>query len=229
MSKIVSIVIPVYNERNTFLDVLEAVYKSDTGGLEKEVIVVDDYSTDGTRELLSELKREGVKIFFNAKNIGKGFSVRTGLAKSMGDFVIIQDADLEYNPNEYLKLLKPLISGEAEVVYGSRFLNSSFIFKTYYIANRFLTWFSNIFTGLNLTDMETCYKCFTRAALKKILPSLSANRFEIEPEITAAVSKSKFKVKEIPISYQRRSYNEGKKIGWRDGVKAIIAIIKYSL
>ena len=151
------------------------------------------------------------------------------MAEVSSDFIIIQDADFEYNPAEYEKLLAPLVAGEADVIYGSRFKNSKFIFSAYYIANKFLTFLSNLFTGLSLTDMETCYKCFTREALNKILPHLKANRFEIEPEITAVAAKLDLKIKEVPISYSRRSYAQGKKIGWKDGLQAIIAIVKYSL
>jgi len=227
--KSASIIIPVFNERDTILSVIDAVKKSDTLGLEKEIILVDDCSTDGTRNKLENLKIENLKIILSDKNLGKGASVRTGFAVARGDFIIIQDADLEYSPTEYQKLLPPLIRGEAQVVYGSRFLDHPFIFKPYYLANRFLTFLSNLFTGLELTDMETCYKCFTKEALNKILPTLGANRFDIEPEITAAVSKAKLRIIELPISYSRRSYADGKKIGWKDGIQAIWTIIKYGL
>ena len=155
--------------------------------------------------------------------------MRRGLKEASGDFAIIQDADFEYNPMEYQKLLEPLMKKEASVVYGSRFKNAKFIFKSYYLANKFLTFLSNLFTGFSLTDMETCYKCFSRESLDKILPKLTAQRFEIEPEITAVAAKLGLKIKETPISYNRRSYAQGKKIGWKDGLEAIIAIIKYNL
>lgn len=222
-----SIIIPVFNERDTLESVILAVRQSRAFGLEKEIIIVDDFSSDGTRELLENLKIErlkDLKILFNEKNLGKGASVRRGLAEARGDFVIIQDADLEYDPNEYEKLLAPLRSG-VDVVYGSRFLGRPFVWKTYYLANRFLTLLSNIFTGLKLTDMETCYKCFSRKALSEILPRLTANRFEIEPEITSVVARSGFAIKEVPISYFRRSYAEGKKIGFKDGLQAIWTIL----
>ncbi len=222
-----SIIIPVFNERDTLESVILAVRQSRAFGLEKEIIIVDDFSSDGTRDVVAELKvkSEKLKVIYNEKNLGKGASVRRGLKEASGDFVIIQDADLEYDPNEYEKLLAPLRSG-ADVVYGSRFLGRPFVWKTYYLANRFLTLLSNIFTGLKLTDMETCYKCFSRKALSEILPRLTANRFEIEPEITAVVARSGLSIKEVPISYFRRSYAEGKKIGFKDGLQAIWTIVK---
>ncbi len=225
MSKL-SIVIPVFNERDTLESVIQAVEQSTAFGLAKEIIIVDDFSTDGTREVISNLKIKisNLKVLLNEKNMGKGFSVRIGLAEATGDFVIIQDADLEYDPNEYVNLLTPLISG-VPVVYGSRFLGKPFIWKTYFLANKFLTTLSNLFTGLHLTDMETCYKCFNRNALQVILPQLTANRFDIEPEITQVVARCGLSVSEVPISYFRRSYAQGKKIGLKDGLQAIWTII----
>lgn len=222
-----SIIIPVFNECDTLESVISAVQQSLSFGMEKEIIIVDDFSTDGTLEIIekSKIKNQNLKVIKNEKNMGKGFSVRRGLAKATGDFVIIQDADLEYDPNEYEKLLTPLRSG-ADVVYGSRFLGRPFVWKTYYLANKFLTTLSNVFTGFSLTDMETCYKCFSRKALTQILPQLTANRFEIEPEITSVVARSGLSIKEVPISYLRRSYAEGKKIGFKDGLQAIWAIVK---
>lgn len=224
--KTVSIIIPVYNERETILRVIDAV-RNALPDFSKEIIVVDDFSIDGTREQFKFLNIENLKIFFNDKNRGKGYSVRRGLKEAGGDFIIIQDADLEYNPEEYQKLLEPLLKGEADVVYGSRFKDGKFIFKPYYLANRFLTTLSNLFTGFHLTDMETCYKCFSKTALDKIKFKLKANRFDIEPEITAVVAKMALKIKEVPISYERRSYLEGKKIGFKDGLQAIWAIVKF--
>jgi glycosyltransferase involved in cell wall biosynthesis len=223
--KTISIIMPVFNERETLLKVLEAVRGSKTAGLEKEIILVDDCSTDGTRGILKDLKIENLKIFLNQENEGKGFSIRRGFEEATGDYVIIQDADLEYDPNQYAELLEPLEEGECDVVYGSRFLNRPFEWRMYFLANKFLTLLSNLFTGLSLTDMETCYKCFTKAALQKINPNLKANRFDIEPEITAWVGKLNLKVKEVAISYNRRSYADGKKIGFKDGIQAIWTII----
>jgi glycosyltransferase involved in cell wall biosynthesis len=227
MSKI-SIIIPVFNEHDTLESVISSVQQSPCFGIEKEIIIVDDFSTDGTRDVLKKEeagKWRDLKILFNDKNMGKGYSLRKGLQEATGEFTIIQDADLEYDPNEYEKLLFPLRSG-ADVVYGSRFLGRPFIWKTYYLANRFLTLLSNIFTNFQLTDMETCYKCFSRKALSQVLPQLTANRFDIEPEITSVIARSGFSIREVAISYNRRSYAEGKKIGFKDGLQAIWTIIK---
>lgn len=226
MSKL-SIIIPVFNEHDTISAVIKAVADADTLGLEKEIIIVDDFSNDGTREIILNLKNQNsdLKVFLNEKNLGKGASVRRGLTEATGNFAIIQDADLEYNPKEFPKLLAHLLSGEADVVYGSRFLGRPFVWKTYYLANRFLTLLSNMFTSLKITDMETCYKCFSRKALDKVLPDLKANRFEIEPEITSLVAKNGLYVKEVPISYFRRSRAGGKKIGFKDGLQAIWTIL----
>lgn len=225
MSKF-SIIIPVFNERKTLESVVRAVSQSPSFGMEKEIIIVDDFSTDGTLEIIEKLKikNQNLKVIKNDKNMGKGASVRRGFALATGDFVIIQDADLEYDPGEYEKLLIPLKSG-LDVVYGSRFLGRPFVWRIYYLANIFLTTLSNIFTGLTLTDMETCYKCFSRKALAQILPLLTASRFEIEPEITAVVARSGLSIKEVPISYSRRSYAEGKTIGFKDGLQAIWTIV----
>lgn len=220
-----SIVISVYNERSTILEILKQIEEVKLF-LEKEIIIVDDFSNDGTRDILKSLDQNKFKIIFNEKNLGKGYSIRKGFKEVTGDFVIIQDADLEYSPNEYEKLLEPIILGSTDIVYGSRFKNNKFIFKPYYFANKFLTFLSNFFTDFNLTDMETCFKCFTKESLVKIRPHLSANRFEIEPEITAISARMNLRIKEIPILYNRRSYAGGKKIGWWDGLKAIWAIIK---
>ncbi len=225
MSKL-SIIIPVFNERDTLESVISAVRQSPSFGMEKEIIIVDDFSTDGTLEIIekSKIKNQNLKVIKNDKNMGKGYSVRKGFAEATGDFVIIQDADLEYDPSEYEKLLTPLKSG-LDVVYGSRFLGKPFLWKIYYLANRFLTTLSNIFTGLQITDMETCYKCFSRKALAQILPLLTASRFEIEPEITAVVARRGLSIGEVPISYSRRSYAEGKTIGFKDGLQAIWTIV----
>ncbi|MBI2443839.1 MAG: glycosyltransferase family 2 protein [Candidatus Magasanikbacteria bacterium] len=225
-----SVVIPVYNEAATILPVIAAVAEVDAG-MEKELVIVDDGSTDGTREILQRLAGQH-KIFFQEKNSGKGAALRRGFREATGDFIIVQDADLEYDPREYRDLLAPLVQGVADVVYGSRFVGSRphrVLLFWHYVGNKFLTWLSNLCTNLNLTDMETCYKAFTRAALATIAPELTANRFTIEPEITARVAKHRLRVYEVGISYYGRTYAEGKKIGVRDGFSAIWAIVKYNL
>lgn len=231
--KKLSIVIPVYNEIDTIEQVFDAVEKSSALGLEKEIIVVDDVSTDGTREYIKGLgQKPGFKFLFNEKNIGKGGSLRHGLEKSTGDFALIQDADLEYDPNDYGKLIEPLQSGKAQVVYGSRYSSKKHGSKqslASFIANKVLTLVSNIFTGQNITDMETCYKCFTREALGKILPKLVSTRFDIEPEITARVSSAGFHITEVPVSYNPRTNDKGKKIKWTDGFPALWAILKFNM
>jgi glycosyltransferase involved in cell wall biosynthesis len=231
--KTLSIIIPVYNERNTILGLLRAVENSDIGDIKKEIILVDDYSSDGTREILEKLKGAGeYKIIFQDKNYGKGKALRTGFSHATGDFILVQDADLEYNPKEYKDLLDPILSGEADVVYGSRFIHTKrhgVLFFWHYIGNKILTVFSNMMTGLYLTDMETCYKVFTIEALKKITPYLTSNRFDIEPEITALVAHEELRIFEVGISYSSRSYNEGKKINWKDGFSALFTIIKSRL
>lgn len=232
--KKLSVVIPVYNEKNTVLNLIEAVKKVHLEDLEKEIILVDDYSTDGTRELLQGLEQnqESLRVLFHPENRGKGAALRSGFAAVQGDFVIIQDADLEYNPEEYPLLLEPLLDGRADVVYGSRFLGNRphrVLFFWHYVGNKFLTLLSNMFTNINLTDMETCYKAFTKEALMKIFSKLSSSRFAIEPEITARVAKEHLRIYEVGISYSGRTYAEGKKIGWKDGLSALWAIIKYNL
>ncbi len=230
--KTLSIVIPIYNEKSTLSKTLKRVEESPVGELKKEIILVDDFSTDGSREILEDLVKTGrYKIFFQDKNSGKGSCLRLGFKEARGDFIIVQDADLEYNPNEYQNLLEPLTNGLADVVYGSRFVGDKqhrVLFFWHYLGNRFLTLFSNIFTGLNLSDMETCYKAFTKQALLKVLPSLKSNRFGIEPEITAVIAHNKLRIFEVGISYAGRTYEEGKKINWKDGLSAIWTIVKSS-
>jgi len=222
-----SIVIPVYNERETISDILTAV---EATPFRKEIIVVDDGSSDGTRELLASLQYANLKIILHDRNQGKGAALQTGFSHATGDIIIIQDADLEYDPEEYPVLLKPILDGKADVVYGSRFAGHGahrVIYFWHYVGNRFLTLMSNLFTNLNLTDMETCYKVFTREALAGV--DIKEKRFGFEPEITAKMAKKKLRIYEVPISYYGRTYEQGKKIDWRDGVRAIWCILKYNL
>lgn len=225
-----SVIIPAYNEAKTIHKILEAVNAANVG-MEKEIVIVDDCSTDGTSEVLKSLS-PNYKVFRQDPNQGKGAAIRRGLAEATGDFLVIQDADMEYDPNEYSLLLGPLVKGQADVVYGSRFIGGNphrILFFWHSIGNKFLTFLSNAFTNLNLTDMETCYKAFTKDAIKTILPLLTAQRFNIEPEITARVAQKKLRIIEVGISYYGRTYAEGKKIGWKDGVSAIWSIIKFNL
>jgi glycosyltransferase involved in cell wall biosynthesis len=221
-----SVIVPVYNEANTISRVLEDLYKVDIG-VEKEIIVVDDCSTDGTKEFLAGIDNYRVKVFFHEKNAGKTAAVNTGLENVTGDIVIIQDADLEYPPlKNYNTLLEPILEGHADVVYGSRFLGVHRVFFWWhYFANRFLTVLTNILFDTMLTDMETGAKAFTRKALEGV--TLSSRGFCFEPEITAKVFKKGLRVYEVPITYYGRSYSEGKKIKPIDGVKAVFAIFKY--
>ena len=222
-----SIVIPVYNEKNTLNTLLTRVEAVD---YEKEIVLVDDCSTDGTREIVESYKnKKEYTVVMHQYNRGKGAALRTGFAEASGDIIIIQDADLEYDPKDYGKLLEPILDGRADVVYGSRFLGGPHrvLFFWHYLGNMALTLMSNVMTNLNLTDMETCYKVFSRQVLDSI--ELKCNRFGFEPEFTSKVAKQKFRIYEVPISYSGRDYAEGKKIGWKDGVAAIWFIIRFRL
>lgn len=230
MFKKISIVIPIFNEISTLETLISRVDSVDLE-IEKEIILVDDASTDGTRQLL-ENNFHSPKFIkrFHETNQGKGAALRTGFSCVSGDIVIIQDADLEYDPEEYPKLLAPILAGKADVVYGSRFMGGEahrVLYFWHFAGNRFLTLCSNIFTNLNLSDMETCYKVFKKSVIEKI--TISENRFGFEPEITAKIAKLRCRVYEVGISYSGRTYDEGKKIGWRDGVRALICIVKYNL
>jgi glycosyltransferase involved in cell wall biosynthesis len=220
----VSVIIPVYNEIGTIKEIVSRVQAVP---LEKEIIIVDDCSTDGTHERLKEIVQgqEYVKVLFHSSNQGKGAALQTGFKLAIGDIVIIQDADLEYDPVEYPKLLEPILDGRADVVYGSRFLGGPHrvMFFWHYVGNKFLTLMSNTLTNLNLTDMETCYKVFRRQILKDII--LKSKRFGFEPEFTVKVAKNRFRIYEVPISYSGRGYSEGKKITWKDGIVAIFTML----
>jgi len=223
-----SVVIPVYNEKNTLLALVQRVR---TVPIDKEIILIDDCSIDGTRDLLKQLQQTepDLKIIFHEYNQGKGAALNTGFKNVSGDIVIIQDADLEYNPDEYPHLLAPILDGRADVVYGSRFLGSTQRVHLYwhYVGNKFFTLLSNIFTNINLSDMETCYKVFKASLLERF--SIRSRRFGIEPEITAKFAKMKCKIYEVPISYSGRDYTEGKKINWKDGVAALFWIFYYNI
>lgn len=224
-----SIIIPCYNEINTIDTIVQTV--KNVPYHNKELIIVDDCSTDGTREKLKNTIESRVnKVIYHNRNMGKGAALRTGIKAATGDIVIIQDADLEYNPDEIPKVIQPILDGKADVVYGSRFLSWESHHAAYHrhvIGNKFLTVLSNLFTNLNLTDMETCYKAFKREVIQSI--EIEENRFGFEPEITAKIAKMKIRISEVGISYYGRTYKEGKKIGWKDGLRAIYCILKYRL
>jgi glycosyltransferase involved in cell wall biosynthesis len=225
----VSVVIPCYNERETIEEIVRAVRASAVADL--EIIVVDDCSTDGSREVIEERLREIADVVIrHPENRGKGATLRSGFQAATGDIVLIQDADLEYDPQEYPLLLDPILTGKADVVYGSRFLGGRphrVVYFWHMVGNRFLTLLSNMLTNLNLTDMETCYKAFRREVLAEIV--IEEDRFGFEPEITAKVAGSGCRVFEVGISYNGRTYEEGKKIGWRDGFRALYVIVKYNV
>ena len=222
-----TIVIPVFNEKETIHDIIAAV---EATPFRKEIIVVDDGSTDGTRDTLGAIQNANLRVIMHDRNQGKGAALQTGFSHAAGDIVIIQDADLEYDPEEYPVLLKPILDGKADVVYGSRFAGHGahrVLYFWHYVGNRFLTLLSNLFTNLNLTDMETCYKVFTREALAGV--EIKEKRFGFEPEITAKMAKKKLRIYEVPISYYGRTYEQGKKINWKDGVRALWCILRYNL
>lgn len=232
--KKLSIIIPVFNERKTIPAVLAAIRKVDLP-LEKEIILIDDGSTDGSTEILKALG-DDYKVIFSEKNMGKGASVKKGFQMATGDIILIQDADMEYNPQEYPDLTRPIMEGETDIVYGSRFLGVSgalrrneIVYKRGYLFSRMLNRLSNILSGVRLSDMYTCYKVFSRNAIDQICPRLASERFGIDPEITAWAAKFNFKTKEIPISYRGRTYKEGKKINWKDGIAAIYHIVRFNL
>lgn len=220
---------PIYNEKATLREVILRVLAVP---LNLELLCVDDGSTDGSREILSQLQTQHsqIRVFLQPRNMGKGAALRRGMQQARGDFVIVQDADLEYDPAEYAILLQPLIEGKADVVYGSRFMGGRphrVLYFWHFVGNRFLTLLSNAITNLNLSDMETCYKAFRREVIQSI--DLEENRFGFEPEVTVKVAKRHFRVYEVGISYSGRTYAEGKKIGWKDGLRAVWCLMKYGL
>lgn len=231
-----SIIVPVYNEEQTVELLIEKVKDVKLPkGIEKEIIIVNDGSSDNTPRILKRIKGKGIKIFSHPKNMGKGTALRTGLKHFSGDLVVIQDADLEYDPEDYLKLIKPILAGEAQVSYGSRLKNDHLKLwgkdrtplPTHWIANRLLSWMTRVLYGGYITDMETCYKMFAREVATGL--NLKSDRFEIEPEITAKVLKRGYKIIEVPIEVKPRTKREGKKIGWKDGIKATLALLKYRI
>ncbi len=223
-----SVIVPCYNESRTILSILNAVKKSPVE--DKEIIVVDDGSTDGTRDILRSLEDKNIVVIYHSQNQGKGAALRSGFAAAKGDICIVQDADMEYDPQEFPLVIQPIAEGKADVVFGSRFQGGRphrVVYFWHRMGNGFLTLLSNIFTDLNLTDMETCYKAFKREIIQSI--AICEDRFGFEPEVTAKAAKLKVRIYEVGISYYGRTYDEGKKIGWKDGIRAIYCILKYNI
>ena len=224
----ISIIIPCYNEINTIEKIIDKILLQES--FDKEIIVIDDNSTDGTRDLLKSIKSKYNKLIINSKNYGKGYSIKKGISSATGDIILIQDADLEYDPSDYEKLIRPIILDNADVVFGSRFAGAEekrVLFFWHSLGNKFLTLLSNMLTNLNLTDMESGYKVFKSDVIKNI--NLNENRFGFEPEITAKISRENLRIYEVGIKYYGRKYSDGKKITWKDGISAIKCIIKYNL
>lgn len=227
-----SIIIPVYNEEKTLLEILNRINKVKLGDIKKEIIIVDDFSTDSTRAILGKLRHK-YKVLFHNKNSGKGSAIKTALKNATGDIILIQDADLEYNPNDYKVLLKPILNKQTKVVYGSRFIGKPYkkwssgknIIRSHLIGNKLLSLITQMLYFRKVTDMETCYKVFRKEVIKDI--KLKSKRFDFEPEITSKILRRGYKIIEVPISFNPRTFEEGKKITWKDGVKALFAIIKY--
>ena len=227
-----TVIIPVYNEVAYINEIINRVKKVKLVNINKEIIVVDDFSCDGTRELLEDIKTKKnneISVLFQERNMGKGAAIREGLKRATGEIILIQDADLEYDPSDYPILVKPIQDGVADVVYGSRFLGGPHrvLYYWHFIGNKLLTNISNMFTNINLTDMECCYKLFRRDIIEKI--AIQQNRFGVEPELTAKVSNLNCRIYEVPVSYYGRTYAEGKKIGWKDAINAFYCIIRYNL
>jgi len=223
-----SIIIPAYNEKDTVLEIINKIKAVDLGKVMKELIIVDDFSKDGTREILQNIHDKEIKTHYHKKNMGKGMAIRTGLKHVTGNIVIIQDADLEYNPEDYKQLIKPILENKYDVVYGSRVLDKKelkYAYYTFYLGGRLVTFFTNLLYFSNLTDEPTCYKTFKTNVIKNI--DIKGERFEWEPEVTAKILKKGIKIHEVPISYYPRDRKHGKKINWKDGIQAIWTLVKY--
>lgn len=224
-----SILIPVYNERKTILKILEKIKKENLNGLKKEIVMVDDFSTDGTRGILKRINNTSIKVYYHSRNQGKGAAVRTAISNSSGDILLVQDADLEYDPKEYEKLLKPIMQNKADVVYGTRLeairKNLKKMYKLHYLGNLFLTSITNLLYNAKISDMETGFKVFRRNVIRGM--NLKSKGFDFEPEITSKILKRGYKIHEVPIGFAGRKFDEGKKITWKDGVKAAYYLVKY--